>query len=175
MTSKFLNDIIDWINCISKDYEIDFYDPISHIEYKIEEIHYDEDKIIFFMVDLGSWDDDFYVLNINEIKDIIVEQRHLFCYIVKDGVQSELIFTRSVIIHHDSDYENKILKIVHQDQCCNLDGYSLSKVFKKFEELEAPKIKKIIEYYSLKYPQISRADLILTLIENYEKYNEKHY
>ena len=88
---------------------------------------------------------------------------------MKDGVQSELIFTRSVIIHHDSDYENKVLKIVHQDQCCNLDGYSLSKVYKEFEELEAPKIKKIIEYYSLKYPQISRLNLLLTIIENYEK------
>lgn len=169
MTSKFLNKIIDWIDLFSKDHEIDFYDPAFHLNYNINEIHYDEDRIIFFMRHIGSWSDDFYVLNINEIKNLKEERKHLFCSIVKDGVEIELIFTQSVVIHHDSNYENKVLKIKEQDQCCNLDGYSLSKVYKEFEELEAPKIKKIIEYYSLKYPQISKGDLLLTLIENYEK------
>lgn len=78
-----------------------------------------------------------------------------------------MIFTKSVVIHqHDPNYKNKILKIREQKDCYDLDSNSLTEILKKFKEVEVPKIKKIIEYYSLKYPQISTEYLISTLIEN---------
>lgn len=163
--SKFLDKILDWFNRISKDYEIDFYDPASHLNYNINEVHYDEDRIIFFMRDIGMWHDDFYVLDINEIKSLREERNHLLCSIMKDGVESELTFIKSVVIHHDANHQDKVFKIVHQNECCNLDDSSLSEVLKKFEEIEALKIKKIVEYHSLKYPQLSKVNLILTAIE----------
>lgn len=160
-----LNKILDWLNTFSKDYEIDFYDPASHLEYNINEVHYDEDRIILFTRDVSMWHDDFYVLKINEIKNLTEERNHLFCSIEKDGEELELVFKKSVVIHHDTNYQDKVLKIVHQNQCCNLDDQPLSKVLKEFEEIEVPKIKKIVEYYSLKYPQLSKVNLILTAIE----------
>lgn len=165
MMSNFLDKILNWFNTFSKDYEIDFYDPASHIEYNINEVHYDEDRIILFMRDIGMWHDDFYVLNINEIKSLTEERNHLLCSIEKDGVELELVFIKSVVIHHEANCQDKVLKIVHQNQCCNLDDSSLSEVLEEFEEIEAPKIKKIVEYYSLKYPQLSKINLILTAIE----------
>lgn len=163
--SNSLNKILDWFNRISKDYEIDFYDPASHLNYNINEIRYDKNQIILFMRDTWAWDDEFYVLNINEIKSLREERNHLLCSIMKDGVELELTFIKSVVIHHDANHQDKVLKIVHQNECCNLDDQSLSKVLKDFEEIEAPKIKKIVEYYSLKYPQLSKVNLIQTLIE----------
>lgn len=167
MTSNFLNKVIDWIDLFSKNYEIDFYDPMLSLNYHIKEIHYDKEQIILFMEHMGSWDDDFYVLNISEIKNIGVERNNLFCYIVKNGIQLRLIFTKSVVIHqHDPNYENKILKIREQKDCYDLDSNSLTEILKKFKEVKVPKIKKIIGYYSLKYPQLSTEYLISTLIEN---------
>lgn len=165
MMTNSLNKILNWFNRISKNYEIDFYDPASHIEYNVKEVHYDEDRIILFMRDIGMWHDDFYVLNINEIKNLKEERNHLLCSIEKDGEELELVFKKSVVIHHDANRQDKVLKIVHQNQCSNLDDQSLSKVLKEFEKVEAPKIKKIVEYYSLKYPQLSKMSLILTAIE----------
>ena len=165
--SNYFNEIINWINNLSKNYEIDFYDPMLSLNYHIKEIYYDKEQIILFMENIGSQDDDFYVLNISEIKNIGVERNNLLCYIVKNGIQSRLIFTKSVVIHqHDPNYKNKILKIREQKDCYDLDSNSLTEILKKFKEVEVPKIKKIIEYYSLKYPQISTEYLISTLIEN---------
>ena len=158
---NFSNEIINWIKNLSKNHEIDFFDPVTHLDNCIKEIHYDEEKIILFMKDIGLWHDDFYVLNINEIKDVWVERNNLFCRIVKNGVQLELIFIKSVLIHqNDPKYENKILKIKEQKDCFDLDGDSLGEVVKEFEEVEVPKIKKIVDYYTLKYPQLSAKDLI---------------
>lgn len=163
---NFSNEIINWIKNLSKNYEIDFFDPMTHLDNCIKEIYYDEEKIILFMKDIGFWDDDFYVLNINDIKDVWVERNDLFCRIVKDGIELELIFIKSVVIHQDDpDYENKVLKIKEQKDCYGLDDNSLGEVVKEFEEIEVPKIKKIIDYYSLKYPQLSTKDLILKLVE----------
>ena len=109
--SNYLNEIINWINNLSKNYEIDFYDPMLSLNYHIKEIHYDKEQITLFMEHIGSWDDDFYVIKINEIKDVWVERNDLFCRIVKDGIELELIFIKSVVIHqNDPNCENKILK-----------------------------------------------------------------
>lgn len=55
---NFSNEIINWIKNLSKNYEIDFFDPMTHLDNCIKEIHYDKEQIILFMKSVVIHQDD---------------------------------------------------------------------------------------------------------------------